>query len=62
MVTECLCETNINFCHSSMVILILAALKKVSKKKETKKEKYMIEVFKHASEPRKKTRAEEFEE
>ena len=45
-----------------MVILILAALKKVSKKKETKKEKYMIEVFKHASEPRKKTRAEEFEE
>ena len=44
----------INFYLSLMFIYILSALKKLSKKKETKIEKGMVQVLKYASDRRKK--------
>ena len=49
LVAEYLCEIYINFYLSLMLICVLVALKKFSKKKETEIEKEMVEVFKYAS-------------
>ena len=54
LVAEYLREININIYLSLMFICTLAALKKSSKNKETVIEREMVEVFKYASERRKK--------
>ena len=54
LVADCLRVININFCLSLMFICLLLAFKKSSKKKETAIEKEIAEMFKYASDRRKK--------